>query len=204
MSSITLFRLSGWATILSGLCLLVDTLLIETLLPETVLSNSVGHLSIVFGFFALMGIYLWQRSASGALGDIGFIVNFLGLILLSGVMFFKNYIAPYLSKDAIQLLLAGPPRLVILLSVLIFGIGVVLFGVAMLRARSFPRPAAVLYMTGYIAFVVEPFVPNLIAVDLAIRIAQVIGAMGVIWLGYTLRSDLRAIKTAGITRSFPA
>ena len=62
MSPASLFRFSGFAAILSGLFLIVDTLVIELFLPETALTNTVGYSGLVIGVFALIGVYFFQRT----------------------------------------------------------------------------------------------------------------------------------------------
>jgi hypothetical protein len=199
MSSTTLFRLAALATFLSGTCLIIDTLFIELFLPESALTNTVGYCSVLLGFFALIGTYLWQREASGYLGGIGFMINFLGLALLSGVMFFQNYIAPAFDPADLQAALAGTPRLTFLISILIFEFGVILYGIATFRSGVFPRLAALFFIMGYSAYVIEPFAPDILIADLSIRAAQVLGAVGLIWLGLALRAALQTAQVRSIT-----
>jgi hypothetical protein len=196
MSPTSLFRFSGFAAILSGLFLIVDTLVIELFLPETALTNTVGYSGLVIGVFALIGVYFFQRTKGGYFGDISFMVNFLGLLLIVGVMFFINYIRPFLSQEALQALLAGPTRAVLLVSAQTFLLGVLLFGISIFRAGVFPRLAAVLYIVGFVIFSLEPLLP-----DAIVRTAQVLGSISVIWFGYTLLSTTQAISVAQLARS---
>jgi hypothetical protein len=181
MSSNALFRLSGLAGILCGLFIIIDTLFIELFLPLNALTNSVGQFAVILALLVLTGMYLWQRPASGLLGDIGYLVNFIGLVLLIGVAFAGNYILPYLDQSATQELFAGPTRFVFLISALVFLAGVVLFGLAIFRARVFPQPAAIMYMIGFALYSLSPFLP-----DAIVRIAQVTGSLAVMWFGYAL------------------
>ena len=202
MESVTLFRISGWAAILSGLCLVIDTVFIELFLPGTALTNSIGHFAVVLGLFALMGVYLWQREASGALGAVAFGVTIVGIAYLLGVMFFVNYIAPYLTPETRQLIFVGPPKVAALLSAATFELGVILFGIATARAGRFPRLAALLYTLGYTAFVVEAFVKNPGVFESVIRAGQVAGALAVIWMGRTLLAGPRS--RPAVTQGVPA
>jgi predicted small integral membrane protein len=96
-----------------------------------------------------------------------------------------------LSKSEVQALLAGPTRLAFLACALFFLVGVVLFSAASLRAGVFPRLAVVLYLIGFTVYSLYFFLPNVVVV-----IAEVGGAVGIIWLGYALWIAIR--KTAAM------
>lgn len=179
----SLFRLSGWAGILSGLFLLADTLLFDLIWPTQAVARIPSILVIPFGLLALAGLYLWQRESSGRLGGIGYILNTVGLVLLFGVVFANNFILAYLDGEVLQELFAGPTRLAFLSSAVIFLIGVILFSVATLRAKALPGKAAVLYGVGFIPLGLSALLP-----DLVVNIGQVVGALGIAWLGYALRN----------------
>jgi hypothetical protein len=195
MSSVTLFRLSGWASILCGLLIIIDTLFIELFLPFSALTSSFGQLAVILALLVLTGMYLWQRSASGILGDIGYIVNFIGLALLIGVDFAGNYILPYLDQNATQELFAGPTRFMFLISAMVFLAGVILFGLAIFRARVFPQLAAGMYMIGFALYSLSPFLP-----DIIVRIAQVTGAVAVVWFGYVLVTQTMSMEAKNVIR----
>jgi hypothetical protein len=97
---------------------------------------------------SLVGLYASQSEAAGVLGLVGFLAAFLGTALLVGMLWFELFITPSLATRApglaeAELGLAG--------FILVFLLGVVgwlLFGVATLRARAYPRWAAVLLMVG--------------------------------------------------------
>ena len=182
MLSSTLFRFSGWAGVVSGLLLLADTLLFDLLWPTQAVARIPSLLVIPSGLLALVGLYLWQRESSGRLGGIGYILNTVGLVLLFGVVFANNFILAYLDGEAVQALFAGPTRLAFLMSALIFLIGVVLFSIATVKARVLPGKAAVLYCVGFIPLGLSALLPALV-----VNIGQVVGALGIVWLGYALR-----------------
>ena len=195
MSSITLFRLSGWAGILCGSLIIIDTLFIELFLPLNALTNSFGQLAVILALLVLTGMYLWHRPAGGILGDIGYIVNFIGLVLLVGVDFAGNYILPYLNQSATQELFAGPTRFMFLISALVFLAGVVMFGRAIFRARVFPPLAAWMYMIGFGLYSLSPFLP-----DVIVRIAQVTGSLAVMWFGYVLITRTMSTEARSMIR----
>lgn len=182
----SLYRLSAWAALLSGLLIISKKLIVELFLPLNPLTNAVGSFGLFLGLFTLTGIYMYQREASGRFGLIGYLVNWFGLAFVSGVDYARLYILPYLSQHEIQALLAGPTKLVFVSCALFFLSGVILFSVASLRARVFPRLAIVLYMLGFTLYSLSFFLPVLV-----VRIAEVGGALGIIWLGYALLTALR-------------
>lgn len=194
-----LLQLSAWAAITSGLLIIIKKLVVELLLPLNPATNAVGSFGLFLGLFTLTGVYLYQREASGTLGFIGYLVNWFGLLAVSGVDYAKNYILPYLSKGELQGLLAGPTRLVFLSSALFFLVGVILFSAASLRARIFPRLAILFYMIGFTLYSLSFLLP-----DVVVRSAEVLGALGIIWLGYTLWAALRKTATMSSSQSVQA
>lgn len=176
-----LYRLIAWAAMLSGLFIIIKKLVVELLLPLNPATNAVGTAGLLLGLFALTGVYLYERQASGSFGLVGYLVNWFGLAAVAGVDYARNYILPYLSKSEVQALLAGPTRLAFLACALFFLVGVVLFSAASLRAGVFPRLAVVLYLIGFVVYSLFFFLPNVVVV-----IAEVGGAVGIIWLGYAL------------------
>ncbi len=186
----TLYRLSAWTAILSGLLIISKKLIVELLLPLNPLTNAVGSFGLFLGLFTLTGLYVYQSKASGSLGLIGYLVNWFGLAFVSGVDYARLYILPYLSQNEIQALLAGPTKLVFLSCALFFLAGVILFSVALLRARVFPRLPILLYMLGFTLYSLSFVLPVLV-----VRIAEVGGAIGVIWLGYAMLTALGKTTT---------
>ncbi len=186
----TLYRLSAWTAILSGLLIIIKKLIVELLLPLSPLTNAVGSFGLFLGLFALTGLYVYQREASGTFGLISYLVNWFGLAFVSGVDYARLYILPYLSQNEIQTLLAGPTRLVFLSCAIFFLVGVILFSVASWRARVFPPLAILLYMLGFTLYSLSFTLPVLV-----VRIAEVGGALGVIWLGYATLTALNRTTT---------
>jgi hypothetical protein len=98
----------------------------------------------------LVGLYARQSEATGPLGLVGFMVAFAGTVLVSGFVWVDHFVAPELAElatSAPRLMESGPPpgRA---LSLLVFGIGWVLFGLASLVGRVYPGQAAALLIVG--------------------------------------------------------
>ena len=112
---------------------------------------------------------------------MSFLVTFAGTALVVGAFWDNLFIVPSLAIEAPEFLdaetVAGPANFgFILTNVLTFG-GWVLFGLATLRARVFPRTAAIVTIVGaLIAFVPLP------AITLVLDV-------GVVWLGLTLLTE---------------
>lgn len=147
----------AWAAMVSGLAL-VTSLLMEWLVvpherlgPEAFLSSSylvssgLRLLSIVLLPWALIGIYYRQSRAAGNLGLWGFAVVFLGSALTVGNAWAEVFVWPTLAQvapnmmsgsvtDMSSYLVAG-----LNVSFPLFGIGLILFGVATFRAGVYPR-----------------------------------------------------------------
>ncbi len=129
-----------------------------------------GEVLLLFGLF---GLYARQSEAAGALGLAGFLVAFLGTALSAGISYGDAFILPYLAVEAPEVVDAGPP-LGVILSFGVFTVGWVLFGLATLRARVYPRVAAVLLMVG----AVLAFFP--------LSLSTVVFGVAIAWLGFVL------------------
>jgi hypothetical protein len=153
----------AWAAIVSGLALAASLLLEWLVVPyeqlgETeayltgsyLLSSGLRLLSTILLLWALIGIYGRQSRAAGTLGLWAFVVAFLGTALLAGNTWAEVFVWPTLAQVAPNVLseqaTAAPMYLLtgITLSFPLFSIGMILFGVATIRAGVYPRWAAVL------------------------------------------------------------
>jgi hypothetical protein len=186
MSTSTLFRLSGLAGIICGLVILIQRLVIDSIVTGSPLA--IGPLGPILGLLVLTGAYLRQREESGILGGVAYIVGFLSMGFIAGIDFTRRYILVQLAPDVVQALFAGQLRLFFVACGVAFLTGVLLFGVSSLRAGVFPRGAILLYVVGFVPYSVPGLFPPLV-----VTIAQAVGGIGVIWLGWHLwRSETRA------------
>jgi hypothetical protein len=202
MSSRILFRSSGLALILGSLIFVVSTPLASggagvsayanpLLLPARVGQMVAGALLLI----GLPGLYLRQAGQAGKLGFISFAMTFLGNAahwnLLPVLSFAEVLLA---GRPETQALVAAQGGLDVgalfmgyfAVSSLTFYLGVILLGIATLRARVFPRAAAaLLIISPIITFMV---LPTGLA-DQSPVVAAVIAVMfvsGFVWCGYTL------------------
>jgi hypothetical protein len=155
-----LLRWSGLALIAGGLLMAVATVLHpsrET--PATILEAEVrlvaAHvlftLSYLLVLLGLPGLYGAHSVRMGRLGLVGFVLAFTGTMLIAVSGNF-GFLAPVLAAqspatiDAINRYLPE-----VALNAVAFGgfvVGFILFGVAMAKTASFPRPAGLLVAVG--------------------------------------------------------
>ena len=189
MSSSNLLRLGGLAAVAAA-TLILFTQLLSFLLDESVPSTPVvvnSVLKLLSSFLllvGLVGLYAHQSEAAGPLGLAGFLVAFLGTMLLSGDLWLEAFALPYLGEVAPRLIEQTPTGTLAvggLASFTTFAMGWVLFGVASLRARVFARGAAIVLVAGGLigfGFVIFPG-------------AGILLALAVGWMGFSLGRSAR-------------
>jgi hypothetical protein len=188
MSSSDLIRWAGLAAILAGVLLVVADLLNLAIgfdedepFSETATTgiyafqSVVNLLSAVLLLIGLVGLYARQSEAAGLLGLAGFLVAFLGTALVTGLLWSGLFIVPALAVEVPAFLneLEGPPP-GFFLSFITFALGWLLFGIATLRARVFPRAATILLIIGAVIAV------------LPLPFTGIVLAIAVAWLGFAL------------------
>ena len=207
MSSTTLFRLSGLALLLGFLMFIVAA-------PFTVVGTDISRYSaplylparvgqIAGGALLLIGLpglYLRQAGKVGTFGLASFILTFLGNAAHWNLMPILGFVYALLvarpetrSVVAQEVGLEGQLGAVFMayfaVSSLAFYLGVVLLGIATLRARVFPRWAGVFLIIG------TPVTFILLGSGLGERgpiyqlIAAVLFWLGFAWCGYTLWAE---------------
>ena len=198
MSSSSLVRLGALAAVMAAVLLLIadfmDAYHIEAatttgtaelnrefLTTSTHAFESVLRL-IAFGVLlplGLVALYARQSEALGPLGLVVFVVAFAGTMLVSGFAWVDTFLAPELAASAPRLTESGPPpgRA---LSFLVFGIGWILFGLASLVGRVYPRSASALLIAG--AVIVTVVTLTLLPVPLGGLPFEA----AVVWLGVAL------------------
>src|ERR687898_2016147 len=151
-------RTGAWAAMVSGGAVVVSMLLAWLVVPyerlgltEAYLTSSYSVssglrlLSLVLLAWALIGIYGPQSRAAGTFGLWTFVVVFLGTALAAGNTWAEVFVYPTLAQiapnawsgsvmEVSSYLPAG-----LTLSFPLFGIGMILFGVATFRAGVYPR-----------------------------------------------------------------
>src|SRR5215218_4208255 len=162
-------RAGAWAAIVSGVALMVSLLMEWLVVPYERLGHTEAYftgsyhvssglrlLSIVLLLWGLIGIYGPQSRAAGTFGLWAFVMVFLGTALSAGNTWAEVFVWPTLAQIAPNMLswpifateASSYMSVGLNLSFPLFGIGLILFGVATLRAGVYPRWAAVLLIIG--------------------------------------------------------
>lgn len=188
-----LYRLAAIALVVSGLSLALGMALHPTqplgdhiATTEWVVSHLLWWIGGMTGVLGLAGLYLRQRADVGLLGFIGASSAILGVALIANAMYFEAFIAPSLAAQSLELFDAYPTGggwggflAGVLAAGALFGVGFILLGVAMYRARSMPTWAIALAVLGGVPFAVNFLLPQLVAI-----LAAIVFAIGLAGLGY--------------------
>jgi hypothetical protein len=183
MSSSELIRWCGLPAIAAGVSLVIAELLSLMFFgydfSNTATTRTYAFYSVwimIAGLLlplGLVGLYARQLEAAGPLGLVGFVVAFIGTVLVAGFFWTSAFVAPILALEAPELLavrsLPGFFR-----SFIVFALGWLLFGVATLRARVYPQAAVVLLIVGAGLIVIPR------------PLTSIVLAAAVVWMGYVL------------------
>jgi hypothetical protein len=195
-----LLRWSGLALVTGGLLMAVATALHpsrET--PATILAAEgrlvAAHvlftLSYLLILLGLPGLYGAASATMGRLGLVGFLLAFLGtmLIAVSGNFGFLAPVLAAQSPRTIDAINRYPPEAALnAVAFAGFVVGFVIFGVAMAKTASFPRPSGVLVAVGTLTQVVGFALAQLVSPALwtvAVLGSVALGA-GLAWPGYRM------------------
>jgi hypothetical protein len=182
---LTLLRFGAVSGVLCGLSIGVPGA-VEVFTGETIATSVVLGISPAFAPPLLVALHLRQAAVAGALGSVGYAANLIGLALFGGAAFALNLILVHLDPAVLTDLLAGPARLALLGAALVFVVGTVLFGVAMFRARVFPRPAAASYAVALPLFALAAPLPDTVQTSGL----HVLVGLTLVWLSLGLRARL--------------
>lgn len=177
----TLTRLAAWCGLLAGLCIALPGAL-EIFTGETAATSFVLGVAPALAIPLLAALHLRQADVAGPFGAVGYTLNVVGLGLFGGAAFTLNLALFYVDKPVVDALLDGPTRFALLGSALVFTVGTVLFGVAMVRARVHPRVPAVAYIVALPVLALAAPLPDSVLTS-AVHVAA--GAT-VAWLAATL------------------
>jgi hypothetical protein len=155
MRTSNFIRLSGVAAILAGIFTLAGTILELNPVPSLLWVYLVLTISSIT---TLVGIYVYQKETAGTLGSVGFVVALTGNLLL------------ILPNPAI----GGS----------VYALGLLLVGVASLKAGSFPRWVPWLWIAALFIGVPGFLLPNL--ESLLFLSGSAVFALSFIGAGYTM------------------
>jgi hypothetical protein len=152
-----LIRWGGLVAMIAGVLLLTAELL-ELLPVFDDLPFSELALTRIFAFqltlylvglillaLGLVGLYAHQSEAAGPVGLVGFLAAFVGTVFFTGFFWANLFVAPDLAIGAPEFLDQGGRFPGFRLSLVIYAVGWILFGLASLKAGGYPRiPVTVL------------------------------------------------------------
>src|SRR5215212_5826028 len=192
-----LLKVSGLALIAAGVLIAVATLLHPSRETATtiiarearlVAAHVAYTLSWLLVLLGLPGLYAAQGGRMGRLGLPGFLTAFTGTYLIAVTGNF-GFLAPVLAKNSpgvLDTLNQYPPVVVVNgLAAILFMIGYVLFGVAMIRTAALPRWSGVLVAVGAPAHLLGFGIAQLVSTGawlIAILGSASLGA-GLVWPG---------------------
>jgi hypothetical protein len=203
MYSTRLYRASGTALLLGAILGAVGEVLNGALYPITTTAqqylSATWSIVIIISFagdilllMGLPGIVARQGSDGGTLGLVGAVLTFLGGFMFSSFTLVSLAIFPWLARVAPNLV-DGPPSLLVyfLVASIAFGLGGILLGMSVMRARILPYTSGLLLIIGTVlnaaAFPLEGALSSLIS-----TVAYIIFAAGLGWMGYALIQERRA------------
>lgn len=139
-------RFSAASGLLSGLFLAVAAF-ISIFTGKTAGAAFAIALAPALAIPLLVAVYQ-QRHADvpGMFGPVAYAVNLIGLGLFGGAAFTIDTALFYLSVPVVNHLKHEPTIAALLGSAVVFAVGSVLFGVFLLRARSYPRSLCLAYV----------------------------------------------------------
>jgi len=156
--------------------------------PAYTLTYSLALLGMGSLLLAVTAIYTRESAALGRLGLIGYVIAFLGTLLVAGDWWFEAFAIPMIATEAPEFLELPPSGSVlagVITTVGLYTVGWTLFGIAALRAHAFPLAAALLVIAGGLAG------PLALSTPYQIPLAIAIG-----WIGLTLQPESRGRYTA--------
>ena len=185
----------GLASAASGLLLLLGHLFNLSGDPQygTVLGLFLvltAHVALVF---ALVALYAVQAERSGLLGIVGMVLSVVGTSLVSGVVLVE--IAGASGVPVNVVLEAGLSGTLSLLAGLTFFVGLILFGIATMRAGVFSPWAVLILVVGDGVFAMADFVGPLTPV--VVILGALITCAALVWLGLGLLTGAGSHPSAG-------
>ncbi len=183
MSSSELIRWSGLLAIGAGASLALSPL-VHPSSPQSaawVPMHLLFFAALIATLLALVGILLYQLQQARRLGFVGFFTAFVGtaMMLLEGR---EHLFSPDFG--------VGTPRglLELIIASLVFSIGYILLGVAIVRAGVLPRGAGILLAVGGPIVAFSPPI-GVLAVEI---VGHALFGLGLLWVGYVLSSGREA------------
>jgi membrane-bound ClpP family serine protease len=199
MAASNLIRWGGLAAMASAICAVISFVLYTTIVGDNLISEAAASpvfflpsgaqlLAMVLLLVGLVALFARQTETFGALGLTGFLLALVGTTMAAGALWSQVFVVPRLAEAAPEVADRGSGSVLagFLLSFLLFGVGWLLFGVATLRTRTFPRWAVILLIVGAIISIL-PLPSRALVLEIAVA-----------WMGFTLLAE-RGARTNSLT-----
>src|SRR5262245_13534758 len=168
--------------------------------PLWVPAHGLLWLAFTTALLGWIGVYLFQAHKSGRLGVIAFALIIIGTSLASWIFSSDVTYVPVIaaqSPDLFEKINTNAHVLIGVLSVLAWVVGMVLFGVSVIRARVFSRWAGILLILGTVGVPIAYLtgLPEKVVIS-----GPILAGIGQIWLGYELLRFLKNPATRSQSR----
>jgi hypothetical protein len=205
MPSTNLYRYSGLALLWGAVLGIIGNVVTNVLFPNSdpgqaqsslvvvvTLVSLIGQVLLLMG---LAGIAARQGSQTGRLGLSGFALTFAGGLMFTSFSVMSLVIFPSLAQAAPSFFAANappPPAMLafFLIASILFGVGGLLLGIAVMRGGVLPRTAGLLVLVGAVlnaaAFPLNGLLSTIVS-----TVAFVVFAAGIGWIGYVMSSERR-------------
>lgn len=200
MSKAKLIRLSGLSSLLGGGLYALGALLHpvgEDLAavnsPRWVPAHLVFWVSSTFILFGLVALFARQAEKTGWLGLVSFVLSFIGIALVGGLLFMVITIIPTIAAEVPELFEQAmtPPTLALGAVFVGYGLGFILLGIATMRAGVLPRWSGGLLIIGVALSMLEGSPMDQTLLHVILTIGRVLFGLAFGWMGYALWSEER-------------
>lgn len=184
MIPVWLVRFGAVCGVLCGLLIGVPGA-VEAFTGETTATSFALGLGPALAMPLLTAVYLRQSAVVGRFGAVAYAINLIGLGLFGGVAFALNLVVFYLDESVVETLLAGPTKVALFGSAVVFVLGTVLFGITLVRGGVFPRVAGWSYGVSLTVLALLAPLPDTPAVSAVHALA----GMTLVWLSASVWSQ---------------
>jgi hypothetical protein len=151
--------------------------------PHWIPAHALLWLGFTLALIGWIGLYIAHASKAGTIGVISTVIVILGTSFASWIFSSDVTFVPVIAAESPLLfkkIFTTRHIMLGIVSVLTWVLGEVLFGLSVIRAKVFPRPAGILLIVGLAKFSVH-----------VVAVGALIAGAGQIWLGYELLRTLR-------------
>ena len=166
-------KVGGWLWALSGILLAIGFIIHPPLTAEGMLKNIwvpdhvIILLSLFFLIFSLNLITFSVADEVNGLGWTGYVFLNLSSFLFIGIVYFELFLIPILAKDLPGLfnngLRIGPLKAILPLTALLFVLGHLFFGIALIKKKLLPSIPFIGLIIFSIPLAFKPVLPDLVA-----------------------------------------